>query len=118
MQINLNLWLDAVTETEVLCSWSTFAYNHQHFTYAQIASDLSLTATDMGHPLIQQDCVVNDVHIGDKQRVQIITGANMAGKSTFLRSIGVNLVLALGAPVCARKFQCSIIHLRTGMRAG
>lgn len=115
----LEQWLDAVIKTEVLCSWATFAYNHPHFTYAEIDNNkLSLSAQALGHPMIQQDCVVNDVLIGKDQRIQIITGANMAGKSTFLRSIGVNLVLALtGAPVCAKNFQCSIVHLRTGMRA-
>lgn len=113
----LEQWLNTITETEVLCSWGTFAYNNPAFTYAKISKDLSLSAEGMGHPLIQQDCVVNDVLIGNQQRIQIITGANMAGKSTFLRSIGVNLVLALaGAPVFAKNFNCPIIHLRTGMR--
>jgi DNA mismatch repair ATPase MutS len=55
--------------------------------------------------------------LGNSQSVLIVTGANMAGKSTFLRTIGVNLVLALsGAPVCAQSFRCPVIHLRTGMR--
>lgn len=115
--VNLEQWIDAVGETEVICSWATFAFNHPNFTYAMIDNDLKFSAQALGHPLIQQDCVVNDIFIGEKQRIQIITGANMAGKSTFLRSIGVNLVLALaGAPVFAKKFQCPIIHLRTGMR--
>lgn len=113
----LERWFYAVAEIEVLCSWATFAYNHSHFTFPKIEDELSLSAHSLGHPLIQQDCVVNDVFIGKDQRIQIITGANMAGKSTFLRSIGVNLVLALtGAPVYAQQFQCSIIQLRTGMR--
>jgi hypothetical protein len=113
----LERWLDTVTETEVLCSLGTFAYNHPAFTYAKIEKSLSLSAEAMGHPLIQQGCIVNDVFIGKQQRIQIITGANMAGKSTFLRSIGVNVVLALaGAPVYAKYFHCPVIHLRTGMR--
>jgi len=114
----LEPWLEAVTETEVLGSWATFAFNHPAFTFARIDTTLALSARNLGHPMIRQGCVVNDVLIGHDQRIQIITGANMAGKSTFLRSIGVNLVLALtGAPVCAKDFQCSLIHLRTGMRA-
>jgi DNA mismatch repair ATPase MutS len=113
----LEQWLEAIAETEVLCSWGTFAYNNPAFTYPKIENRLSVAADALGHPLIQHDCVVNDVVIGDQQRIQIITGANMAGKSTFLRSIGVNLVLALaGAPVYAKNFHCPIIHLRTGMR--
>lgn len=114
----LEVWLDTATETEVLASWATFAYNHPTFTFAKITDTLSISAEAMGHPLIQRDCVVNDVRIGDNQRIQIITGANMAGKSTFLRSIGVNVVLALaGAPVSAKSFSCSLVGLRTGMRA-
>jgi DNA mismatch repair ATPase MutS len=115
----LNLWLDTIAETEVLCSWGAFAFNNPDFSYATIHHDLKLSAKSLGHPLIMRaERITNDVFIGVDQRIQIITGANMAGKSTFLRSIGVNLILALaGAPVCASSFECSMIHLRTGMRA-
>jgi hypothetical protein len=114
-----NIWLDAVAEAEVISSWATFAFNHPEFTFATIQNELKLQAKGLGHPLIHRnERVVNDVMIGKDQRIQIITGANMAGKSTFLRSIGVNLILALaGAPVCAEAFSCSIVHLRSGMRA-
>ncbi len=114
-----NVWLDAVAEAEVISSWGTFAFNHPEFSFATIQSDLKLQAKGLGHPLIhRRERVANDVLIGKDQRIQIITGANMAGKSTFLRSIGVNLILALaGAPVCAEEFSCSIVHLRSGMRA-
>jgi DNA mismatch repair ATPase MutS len=72
----------------------------------------------MGHPLIpENECVPNSVTVGQGPSVLIITGANMAGKSTFLRTIGVNLVLALsGGPVCASTFRCPVIGLRSGMR--
>jgi hypothetical protein len=114
-----NVWLDAVAEAEVIGSWGTFAFNHPEFAYATIQSELKLQAKGLGHPLINRhERVANDVMIGKDQRIQIVTGANMAGKSTFLRSIGVNLILALaGAPVCAEAFTCSIVHLRSGMRA-
>lgn len=114
-----NVWLDAVAEAEVISSWGTFAFNHPEFAYATIQNDLKLQAKGLGHPLINRsERVANDVMIGKDQRIQIVTGANMAGKSTFLRSIGVNLILALaGAPVCAEAFSCSIVHLRSGMRA-
>ncbi len=115
---NLKTWLEAVSETEVLCSIGTFSFNHPHFTYPTIDSELAIETKELGHPLIQPDeCVPNDVLVGKNQSVLIITGANMAGKSTFLRTIGVNLVLALsGAPVCAREFRCPIINMRSGMR--
>ena len=115
---NLNIWLEAASETEVLCSFGNFSFNHPSFTFASIHEHLSISAKVLGHPLIPQtECVANDLSIGNDFRVMIITGANMAGKSTFLRTIGVNLVLALnGAPVCAKAFNCPVIHLRTGMR--
>ncbi len=115
---NLKTWLEAVSETEVLCSVGTFSFNHPNFTYPVIDSTLAIETKEMGHPLIQpNECITNDVLVGKNQAVLIITGANMAGKSTFLRTIGVNLVLALsGAPVCAKEFRCPIISMRSGMR--
>jgi DNA mismatch repair ATPase MutS len=77
-----------------------------------------INAKVLAHPLIPaNESVPNDVQMGGGPQVLIITGANMAGKSTFLRTIGINLILALnGSPVCAKEFSCPIIHLRTGMR--
>src|SRR6185436_19436034 len=104
-------WLEAVSDTEVLCSWGTYAFNHQHFIYPEISDGLDFEAKGMGHPLIPADeCVTNSVNAGVNSSILIITGANMAGKSTFLRTIGINVVLALsGAPVFAEKFSCPII---------
>ena len=88
------------------------------FVYAKIEKDLVIDADGLGHPLINEnECVSNDLQVDKNQSVVIITGANMAGKSTFLRSMGVNLVLALnGAVVCASSFRCPVIQMRTGMR--
>jgi DNA mismatch repair ATPase MutS len=115
---NLTAWLDVISEAEVLCSIGTFAFNNPSFIYPTISSELTLKAEGLGHPLIsEKECVVNDLYMGKGQAVLIITGANMAGKSTFLRTSGVNLVLALaGAPVFAKTFSCPIINLRSGMR--
>jgi hypothetical protein len=115
---HLGAWLDIVSEAEVLCSFGTYAFNHEGFSYALVQKELSISAKALGHPLIAEgECVVNDFSIGNGPTVLIITGANMAGKSTFLRTLGVNLVLALnGAPVCAKEFNCPVIQLRTGMR--
>lgn len=111
-------WLNTVDEMEVLTSFDTFAFNHPKFQYAGIHDKLAIEIEQLSHPLIrEQERVANDLTLGNNQSVLIVTGANMAGKSTFLRTIGVNLVLALsGAPVCAQAFRCPIIHLRTGMR--
>lgn len=115
---NLKTWLEVICQAEVLCSIGAFSFNHPAFTYATVDNALLIDATDLGHPLISpEECITNDVSIGNDQSVLIITGANMAGKSTFLRTIGVNLVLALtGAPVSAKSFRCPIINMRSGMR--
>ena len=115
---HLKAWLDIINETEVLGSLGTFSFNHPTYVYPRINSDLSIRARALGHPLLSmEECVPNDLYVGDGQSVLIITGANMAGKSTFLRTSGVNLVLALtGSPVFATEYSCPIINLRTGMR--
>lgn len=115
---HLKIWLNVISETEVLCSMGTFAFNHPAFVYPAINTELTIKAAAIGHPLLSEiECVTNDLYIGKGQSVLIITGANMAGKSTFLRTSGVNLVLALtGAPVYAKEFSCPIISLRSGMR--
>lgn len=111
-------WLDTVGEMEALCSFGTFAYNHPEFKRATVNDEGILTATGLGHPLLStSDRVVNDVSLDRQASVMIITGANMAGKSTFLRALGVNVVLALaGCPVCASYFNCPFIDIRSGMR--
>lgn len=111
-------WLAAIRDTEVLISLATWHANHPTFSFPVIQDEFQIHAEDIGHPLLQQEeCVANSVTIGNPHRVLIITGANMAGKSTFLRTLGVNLVLALnGAPVCAKRFVCPSVDLRSGMR--
>lgn len=111
-------WMDTVHEAEVLCSMATFLFNHPPFVFPVISAGRELSAKDLGHPLLPEgERVNNDLHIDEKQSILIITGANMAGKSTFLRSVGVNVVLALsGAPVCASEFRCPLIGVRSGMR--
>ncbi|MBL7859134.1 MAG: hypothetical protein JNM57_15685 [Cyclobacteriaceae bacterium] len=115
---NLLSWIDLVSETEALCSISTFAFSHNDFSFPTISTSLTITAKGLGHPLIHaQERVTNDLEMNPHQSVLIITGANMAGKSTFLRTLGVNVVLALaGAPVCASAFECPVLQLRSGMR--
>ncbi len=115
---NLQGWLDAISETESLCSMGTFAFNNPRFIFPDIHNDMAIHAESIGHPLLGSGtCVTNDLDIGKDASVLIITGANMAGKSTFLRTMGVNLVLALaGAPVYARVFSCPVIQIRSGMR--
>jgi len=118
---SLKTWLEVVSQAEVLGSMGTFRFNHPEFRFAAIDMHQppAIEAKGLGHPLIPiGERVTNDILLSDNPSVLIITGANMAGKSTFLRSIGVNLVLALsGSVVCAETFRCPIISLRSGMRA-
>ncbi|MBX2966787.1 MAG: hypothetical protein KF845_11610 [Cyclobacteriaceae bacterium] len=113
---NLVTWLEAIRDTEVLISLGTWHFNQPDFVFPNIHDTLSVKAENMGHPLLQEH-VSNTMLAGNPHRLLIITGANMAGKSTFLRTLGVNMVLALnGAPVCATSFECPIIAIRSGMR--
>jgi len=115
---SLQLWMDAICEAEVLSSLGTFAFNNPGFVYAVIHDELAIETQGVGHPLLSVDeCVTNDIALGKEPSILVITGANMAGKSTFLRTMGVNLVLALaGAPVCAKSYRCPVVAIRSGMR--
>lgn len=112
-------WLRAAGELDALCSLSTFAYNHPAYTYPQITDEpFCFEAKEMGHPLMAENkCVKNDVHIPIRPYFLIITGANMAGKSTYLRTIGVNYLLAcIGCPVCCRLLTLYPAQLVTSLR--
>ena len=111
-------WLDALYEFEALSSMGTLAFNHPHFSYPVLTDREEWKFKTMGHPLIPASLRVdNDHDLEGMGRIHIVTGPNMAGKSTFLRAIGTNLVLAqTGQPVCARKMVFKPIQLFTSMR--
>lgn len=112
-------WLVAIAKIDAYCSLATFAYNHPDYTYPQILKQpFSLQATALGHPLMHREkCVCNDVEIGQRPYFIIITGANMAGKSTYLRTIGANYLLAcMGAPVFATHMEIYPVQLVTSLR--
>lgn len=91
-----------VADVEVLHTLANFTYNNSHYVFPELKAQAPLYFKDLGHPMLQADKrVCNDVDFRE-QRFVILTGSNMSGKSTFLRTIGVNMVLAgMGAPVCA-----------------
>jgi hypothetical protein len=109
-------WLDAWYELEALNSLANFAYLNPHYEFPQlIAEPDRIAARGLGHPLLKPESkVCNDFDLDHDHRIVILTGSNMAGKSTFLRTIGVNLVLAYaGAPVNAERLQTSLFRIFT-----
>lgn len=110
--------LDRIGYFEELIAIATLSYNHPEWTFPKIEDEFSLSAYTIGHPLIQvQQRVDNDFQLLTQPTVDIVTGSNMAGKSTFLRTLGINMVLAYaGAPVCASKMSLSIFKVLTYMR--
>ena len=116
---HINEWLETVGELDALCSLGTFAYNHPQYTYPELTEKpFCFLATQMGHPLMPvSQCVKNDATIPSRPFFLIITGANMAGKSTYLRTIGVNYLLAcVGTPVCCEKLKLHPNQLITSLR--
>ncbi len=107
---SIRAWLEALGEFEALTSLSAFAYEHPGYTFPELASDAPLfDAEGLAHPLLPAGkAVENDVRLGREMQLIVLSGPNMAGKSTFIRSIGVTAVLAqCGAPVRARALRMS-----------
>lgn len=108
-------WLDCLAEIEAASALATFAYLHPHYTWPtpliatgeQNGTPPVFHAEGLGHPLLPAKTrVANDIHLKGLGSIYLITGSNMSGKSTFLRTIGINLCLAqAGAPVCAVSFE-------------
>jgi DNA mismatch repair ATPase MutS len=111
-------WLESLGEWDSLLSLATLHYNYPNYTFAKINNALVLESRDMGHPLIpDKSRVTNNFDLGKPAKVWLITGANMAGKSTFLRSLGANFVLgSIGSPVCASYWVQPLVAMRSGMR--
>ena len=115
----LRTWLQTIGEFEALASLALIHYDHPEWTIPELSPEKYVFGSvKMGHPLIaDQIRVCNDLQLKGAGNILVITGSNMSGKSTLLRTVGINLVLAYaGAPVCAAKFQCSIMELYSSMR--
>lgn len=115
---HLKQWLEAVQQADALIGLGTFHFNHPQFIFPEITETNHLHAEKLGHPLIPAEKRIdNQLDLGKNANLWIVTGANMAGKSTYLRAVGVNVVLALsGSVVCAKSMQCPLIEIFTGMR--
>ena len=115
----LSGWLETVGEIDALCSLGTFAYNHPDYLFSEITdTPFCYDAEELGHPLMpEEQCVKNNALIPSRPYFLIITGANMAGKSTYLRIIGVNYLLAcIGAPSCCKRMKIYPAQLITSLR--
>ena len=114
-------WLGTIAEMEALASLATFAFEHPHYPFPQVVEQVepSLLATGLGHPLIPASArVANDVRLDAACRLLVITGSNMSGKSTLLRTVGVNAALAqAGAPVCAASMTLTPLQIGASLRA-
>jgi ABC-type iron transport system FetAB ATPase subunit len=112
-------WFRAIAETEVLISLASLFRNQPEWCVPLVNDRyFNLNAQDLGHPLIPADkMITNSFNLEGLGKITIITGSNMAGKSTFLRSLGTNLVLAfMGAPVSATAFEASLMFVLSSMR--
>lgn len=111
-------WFKTIAFFDAYNSLGNFAYNHPEYTYPEISNGTTtLKSIGAGHPLLHPEkSVLNDFQI-DKHQFFIITGANMAGKSTFLRTVSLQIVMAnVGLPVCSKKVEYTPIKLITSMR--
>ncbi len=112
-------WLDAIGELEALISLSAYSHEHPDDPFPELVDgDASFVGVGLGHPLLPQEtCVRNNVTIGGPTRVLLISGSNMSGKSTLLRTVGINTVLAMaGAPVRARSLRVSPLQVGANIR--
>jgi hypothetical protein len=112
-------WLNAAGEMEALCSLASHAFEHPADPFPEFApKGPYIDAEAIGHPLLAEDKVVrNDIRLGGALQVIVVSGSNMSGKSTMLRTLGVNVVLAqAGAPVRARRMMVSPLAVGASIR--
>jgi hypothetical protein len=112
-------WFRALAELEALASIAGFAFENPDHAFPEILTDRTVfEAESLGHPLIDADKrVANDVSIRAPGHALVVTGSNMSGKSTLLRAIGINAVLAnAGGPVCAKSLRIGRLKVATSMR--
>ncbi|HUF49346.1 MAG TPA: MutS family DNA mismatch repair protein [Longimicrobiales bacterium] len=112
-------WLDVLGTMEALCALATLHHDHPDWAFPVIDGAAQvIDAVQLGHPLLHEDVRVdNDVTVGPGGTFLLVTGSNMSGKSTLLRALGVNVVLAhAGAPVCARSMRLPPLEVHTSIR--
>lgn len=118
-KIHFPVWLEMLGQVDAYISLGNYSFNNPDFAYPLISAEKNVfSAVDLGHQLIAEEKrVQNDFIVSAEGIVSIISGANMAGKSTFLRTVAINYLLAMaGAPVCAGKMTFKPMSLFTSMR--
>ncbi len=116
---SIKIWLDTLSKIDALSSFAGFNYLHNSWTLPILNNKVyGIQATHVGHPLLPpKQRVSNPVLLNEKGVIHVITGSNMSGKSTYLRTVGINLLLAqLGLRVCAKSFECSSMRIFSSMR--
>ncbi len=112
-------WISAIAEFEILNSLATLSFNRADLTWPEIRDgEFSMEIVNGGHPLINPaKRIDNSLSFDENGKIYLITGANMAGKSTLLRMVGVNMILAMaGGPVCAARFAMVPVSVHTSVR--
>ncbi len=114
---SLEKWLTVIGEFEMLNSLANFSYNNPDFTFPDLNENHELSFENLSHPLLNPKTRIGNNVNFQPQSFMILTGSNMSGKSTFLRSLGINMVLAgIGAPVCASKANIHPLQILVSMR--
>ena len=117
---SIRAWITTIGEIEALLSLSCYAYEHPADPFPELTEESAwFEAEGLGHPLMREEqCVRNDLKLGGERRLFVVSGSNMSGKSTLLRSVGVNTVLAwAGAPVRAKRLVVSPLAVGASIRA-
>jgi DNA mismatch repair ATPase MutS len=114
---NVQKWLDAVGEMEAMSCFANFSFNNPGFVYPDLSAEEDMHALDLGHPLISPAKRINNNISFSAQKFIVLTGSNMSGKSTFLRTLGINLILArAGSSVCASQYRFYPYDVYVSMR--
>jgi len=113
----ISKYLDTLADFEAISSLSVLTHLDTEYSFPTFTREnLVVKTEDLGHPLINSESRVNN-SVSMKDNIFIVTGSNMSGKTTFLRTIGINLVLAYaGAPICGKSMECSLMDIFTSMR--
>lgn len=115
---NLKRWMNTLDHMDASNSCANYTYNNPDFTFPTPSEEFQVEANQLAHPLIKRSKrIANDYCLKNNTGFHIVTGANMAGKSTFLRTVSLNLIMAMsGLPVCAKNFHFSPTTIFTSMR--